>query len=72
MRMLLSVAREVLKDLVKLNLPVTAAATATAVVGYAGLFGVDLSAQSTRIAAGLALLGLAVAYAQGLAGRIRG
>lgn len=71
MRTLLAVGREVLADLVKLNLPVTAAATATAIIGYADLFGVDLSAQSTRIAGGLALLGLVVTYAQRLAARVR-
>lgn len=71
MKTLLQVAREVLADLVKLNLPVTAAAAATAIVGYADLFGADVSAQSTRIAGALALLGLVVAYAQGLAARVR-
>ena len=71
MRTLLAVARKVLADLVKLNLPITAAATATAIVGYADLFGADLSQQSTRIAGALAILGLVVSYAQRLHARIR-
>lgn len=67
---LLSVAREVLADLVKLNLPVTAAAVATAIVGYSEVFGVSLP-DSEVIAASLALLGLVIAYAQKLAQRAR-
>lgn len=72
MKTLLAVAREVLADLVKLNLPVTAAATATAIVGYADLFGADLSQQSTRIAGALAILGLVISYASKLRVRIQG
>ena len=71
MKTLLAVGREVLADLVKLNLPVTAAATATAIVGYADLFGADLSQQSTRIAGGLAILGLVLAYVQKLRQRVK-
>lgn len=71
MKTLFAVAREVLADLVKLNLPVTAAATATAIVGYADLFGADLSTQSTRIAGGLAIFGLVLSYAQKLRARVK-
>ena len=47
-----------LHDLVKLKLPVTAAAFATTVVGLVAPFGVDLSAQTVRITAALTVVGL--------------
>lgn len=71
MKTLLAVAREVLADLVKLNLPVTAAATAATIVGYADLFGVDLSTQTTRMTGALAVFGLVLTYAQKLRARIK-
>lgn len=71
MKTALAVAKEVLADLVKLNLPVTAAATATAIVGYADLFGIDLSQQTTRIAGGLAIFGLVVTYVKRVVERVR-
>ena len=71
MKTALAVAKEVLSDLVKLNLPVTAAATATAVVGYADAFGIDLSEQTTRISAGLAIFGLVVTYVKRVVERVR-
>lgn len=58
--------KNVLKDLAKLKLPVTAAATATTIVGILEPFGIDLSTQSTRIAGALAALGLVVTYVQQL------
>lgn len=57
--------RGALRDLAKLRLPVTAAATVATVVGLLQPFGIDLSAQTTRITAGLALLGMAAATVQG-------
>ena len=71
MKTLLAVAREVLRDLVKLNLPVTAAAAATAIVGVLEPLGIDLSQQTTRIAGGLAVFGLVLTYVQRLIGRVR-
>ena len=71
MKTALAVAKEVLSDLVRLNLPVTAAATATAIVGYADLFGIDLSQQTTRIAGGLAIFGLVVTYVKRVVERVR-
>lgn len=71
MKTLLAVGREVLADLVKLNLPVTAAAI-TANVANLLLPFVDLSAQTTKITGALAILGLAVAYVQKLRARIQG
>lgn len=71
MKTLLAVAREVLADLVKLNLPVTAAAVAAAIVGYSQVFGVELPSAEV-LAAGLALLGLVLSYAQKLRARIQG
>ena len=54
----LNVLRRVLADLAQLKLPVTAAAAMTTLVGLAAPFGVDLSQQTTRITAALAILGL--------------
>lgn len=66
MNTLLAVGREVLADLVKLRLPVTAGAAAVTIVAQAELFGLDLSDQTKRITAGLTLLGLVVTYVQKL------
>ena len=55
---------EVLKDLVSLRLPVTAAAVATTVVGVIAPFGIDLSKQTVVITAGLSLLGLLASLVQ--------
>lgn len=71
MKTLLAVGREVLADLVKLNLPVTAAAVAAAIVGYSEVFNVELPSAEV-LAAALALLGLALSYAQKLRARIQG
>lgn len=71
MKTLLTVAREVLADLVKLNLPVTAAATAATIVGYADLFGLDLSTQTTKITGAIAIFGLVLTYVQKLRERVR-
>lgn len=71
MRTLLAVAREVLEDLVRLNLPVTATAIVAAVVGALQPLGVDLGDQAAWMAGALALLGVTIAYAQGLARRVR-
>jgi len=48
----------VLNDLARLRLPVTAAAAVTTIVGLLQPFGLDLSQQTTRVTAGLTLLGL--------------
>jgi hypothetical protein len=50
--------RALLQDLVKLKLPVTAAALATTIVGLIAPFGVDLSTQTVRITAALTVVGL--------------
>lgn len=70
MKTLLAVAREVLADLVKLNLPVTGAATAAALVGYAQVFSVELPSAEV-LAASLALFGLVLAYIQKLRARVK-
>ena len=71
MKTLLSIAREVFADLIKLRLPVTALATTTAIVGVLEPLGIDLSAQATRIAGGLAIFGLVIEYGKKLRDRIR-
>jgi hypothetical protein len=48
----------VLNDLARLRLPVTAAAAVTTMVGLLEPFGIDLSAQTTRVTAALTLVGL--------------
>jgi hypothetical protein len=55
---------EVLKDLVTLKLPVTAAAVAATVVGILAPFGIDLSKQTVIITAALSLLGLVASLVQ--------
>lgn len=50
--------RALIADLVKLRLPVTAAALATTVVGLVQPFGIDLSTQTVRITAALTLIGI--------------
>lgn len=50
--------RALLSDLVRLRLPVTAAALATTIVGLIEPFGVDLSAQTVRITAALTIIGI--------------
>lgn len=55
---------EVLRDLVTLRLPVTAAAVATTVVGLVKPFGVDLSEQTVTITAALSALGLVASLIQ--------
>lgn len=50
--------KALLNDLVKLRLPVTAAALATTIVGLVAPFGVDLSQQTVRITACLSALGI--------------
>lgn len=49
---------EVLKDLVTLKLPVTAAAVAATIVGLIKPFGIDLTEQTVTITAALSLLGV--------------
>lgn len=49
---------EVLKDLVTLKLPVTAAAAAATIVGLVKPFGIDLTEQTVTITAALTLLGV--------------
>ena len=51
----------VIHDLVKLRLPITAAAMVTTLVGLLQPFGIDLSHQSTRLAAAFALIGVIAA-----------
>lgn len=50
--------KALLNDLVRLRLPVTAAALATTLVGLIKPFGVDLSTQTVRITAALTLIGI--------------
>jgi hypothetical protein len=49
---------EVLKDLVTLKLPVTAAAVTATLVGLVKPFGIDLTEQTVTITAALSLLGV--------------
>jgi hypothetical protein len=56
--------KEVLRDLVTLRLPVTAAAVATTLVGLVEPFGLDLSKQTVTITAILSLLGLIASFVQ--------
>lgn len=65
---LLVAGRNVLRDLAKLRLPVTAAALTTTVVGLVEPFGVDLSTQTVRITAALTAVGLVVTYVQKIGG----
>lgn len=69
MKTLLAVGREVLADLVKLNLPVTAAAI-TANVANVLLPFVDLSQQTIQITGALAIFGLVITYVQKLRERV--
>ena len=54
----LRLIREVLSDVARLRLPVTAAALTTTVIGLVQPFGFDLSPQTTQITAALTAVGL--------------